>query len=159
MCAKRAKQLADGIPLEHKGQLKIIRNKERSDGASDRDFCLASGAEAQLTGDVYGPGKWVVTTEAWQATANMNSGRTEYYVKARRCPNRTGMTPFGAALNVFLQVTGGNEPDVDVGDTLMMFLDAVGQPMAIPTGAAGSYPMAQNPFWKPDDEDPLVLIE
>lgn len=149
MFAKRAKQLADGIPLEHKGQLKIIRNKERSDGASDRDFCLASGAEAQLTGDVYGPGKWVVTTAAWRATANMNSGRPEYYVKARRCPNRTGMNPSGAAFDVLLQVTGGNEPDVDVGDTLMMFLDSVGQPMAMPMCAPSSYSvMAQNPFWK-----------
>jgi hypothetical protein len=120
--------------LYHEGALVLTRGTTANpDRSKYREFYLADGAEAMFAGKAIGIPKWAKTTEPWEWVLNPRSGRMEFWVEARDCLDWQGLILSGTTYQLYLNVTGDNVPDVNVGDTLWYVFAPDGTRVAVPS--------------------------
>ena len=134
--------------LEHQGALVLNRGtRPEAERAEYGEFYLGEGAEARFVGRAIGVPKWGKTVAPWIWRINPRNGRLEYLVEVRESIDWQGLILQGTTVPVYLCVTGDNQPDVNVGDTIWFVFDPKGNRVAVPstksftgTSASGSDP-------------------
>jgi hypothetical protein len=120
--------------LHHEGAIVLNRGtRPEAERAKYGEFYIGEGAEAMFVGRAIGVPKWGKTVAPWVWRINPRNGRNEYLVEVRECTDWQGLILQGTTVPVYLCVTGNNQPDVNVGDTIWFVFDPKGNRVAVPS--------------------------
>ena len=111
-------------------------NKRTSQSKKQPALKLGSKALAQFDGPALGVGKWCRTMTHWTTAINPRNSVREYKVQCRDVDDEQALHSTGTTYIVFLNVTGGAKPNLDVGDVLFFFYAEDGQRIAFPSEIA-----------------------
>lgn len=107
---------------------------KRTVAATDKNALeVGDNAVALFSGNALGVGKWCKTVADWTVSLNPRSGVTEFRVECRDANDEQGLRTTGTTYTVYLNVTGGAQPNLNVGDSLFFFYAGDGLRVAWPS--------------------------
>lgn len=128
--------------VEAKGPL-VVRGSRRPDRekAEWGDLHIGARADAKFEGRALGTLRWCRAESEWTSQTNPKTGVVEFWVYCRECSKDGVMS--GPLFPVRLIVTGGQEPDVDLGDMLAYGYALDGTRISFPSSAPPYYATIQ----------------